>query len=62
VPKIYLECLQDRAVTLPLQRRMQADTPCDRVMALDSSHSPFFSQPEKLAAALGECLAYFRAR
>jgi hypothetical protein len=62
VPKIYLECLQDRAVTLQLQRRMQADTPCDRVMALASSHSPFFSQPEKLAAALGECLAYFRAR
>jgi len=31
-------------------------------MSLDSSHSPFFSQPEKLVAALGECLAFFRAR
>lgn len=60
VPKIYIECLQDRAVTLELQRQMQRDTPCNRVMSLDSSHSPFFSQPEKLVAALGECLADFR--
>lgn len=52
VPKVYIECLQDRAVTLDLQRRMQRDTPCDRVISLDSGHSPFFSQPAALVAAL----------
>ena len=62
VPKIYIECLRDRAVTLELQRRMQRDTPCDKIVSLDSSHSPFFSQAGKLAATLGECLEFFRAR
>jgi pimeloyl-ACP methyl ester carboxylesterase len=52
IPKVYIECLQDRAVTLDLQRRMQRDTPCDRVISLDSGHSPFFSQPEALTRAL----------
>lgn len=56
VPKVYIECLQDRAVTLALQRKMLGDTPCDRVFTLDSSHSPFFSMPEKLAQTLLEGL------
>jgi hypothetical protein len=60
VPKVYVECLQDRAVTLPMQRRMQRDTPCDRVLALDTSHSPFFSRPAALVDALGESLLTFR--
>ena len=59
VPKVYVECLQDRAVTLPLQRRMQRESPCDRVISLDSGHSPFFSQPEKLVAAFVEALRTF---
>jgi pimeloyl-ACP methyl ester carboxylesterase len=57
VPKVYIECLQDRAVTLDLQRRMQRDTPCDRVISLDSGHSPFFSQPAALVAALLEAFS-----
>ncbi len=59
VPKVYIECLQDRAVTLDMQRRMQRETPCNKVFSLQSSHSPFFSQPEKLVAALLESLAVF---
>jgi pimeloyl-ACP methyl ester carboxylesterase len=59
VPKAYIECLQDRAVTLALQRRMQRDTPCDRVFALDSSHSPFFSQPERLTGLLIQAVEGF---
>jgi pimeloyl-ACP methyl ester carboxylesterase len=53
VPRAYVECLQDRTVTLPAQRRMQAELPCDPVLTLDSDHSPFFSQPEPLARLLG---------
>jgi pimeloyl-ACP methyl ester carboxylesterase len=59
VAKVYIECLQDRALTLETQRRMQRDTPCDKVYSLDSSHSPFFSQPEELAATLIESLSTF---
>ncbi|MFO0582037.1 MAG: hypothetical protein U0229_07195 [Anaeromyxobacter sp.] len=61
MPRVYVECLEDRAVTLPLQRRMQADSPCTRVLTLDGSHSPFFSRPEALSAALGDSLQAFGA-
>lgn len=61
VPKVYIECLQDRAVTLPLQRRMHGESPCDRVFSLDTSHSPFFSQPEKLVITLIDALEVFEA-
>lgn len=53
VPRAYVECSQDRTVTLPAQRRMQADLPCDLVHTLDSDHSPFLSHPEELARVLG---------
>ena len=62
VPKVYIECLQDRAVTLPLQRRMLADTPVDQVYSLDSGHSPFFSQPDSLARLLDDSLGVFAGR
>ena len=62
VPKAYIECLEDHAVTLDLQRRMQRETPCDKVFSLASSHSPFFSQPETLASTLIQCLDVFLAR
>ncbi|MGE8721958.1 alpha/beta fold hydrolase [Leptospira terpstrae] len=54
IPKIYIECLQDKAVTLMIQRKMQKDTPCDRVFQIDSSHSPFFSKPKELCDILNE--------
>ncbi|MDB4966034.1 MAG: hypothetical protein JWN44_1723 [Myxococcales bacterium] len=62
VPKVYVQCLQDRAVTPMLQRKMCADTTCDRVIALDAGHSPFFSQPDALVDALEECRALFAGR
>ena len=59
VPKVYIECTQDRAVTPMLQRMMLRDTPCDRVFSMDTSHSPFFSQPDGLVDLLVECLKVF---
>ena len=53
VPRAYIECSQDRTITLGAQRRMQAALPCEPVFTLDSDHSPFFSQPTPLAALLG---------
>lgn len=49
VPRVYIECTADRAIPIAVQRRMQADVPGATVMTLDTSHSPFFSQPEQLA-------------
>jgi pimeloyl-ACP methyl ester carboxylesterase len=53
VPRAYIECLQDRTVTLAAQRRMQAELPCDPVLPIDSDHSPFLSHAEELARLLG---------
>ena len=52
VPRAYVEALQDRAVRIELQRSMHAALPCDPVITLDTDHSPFYSDPEALAAAL----------
>lgn len=62
VPKVYVECLQDRAVTPALQRRMYRESPCARVFSLDTSHSPFFSEPARLVATLLASLAVFEGR
>jgi pimeloyl-ACP methyl ester carboxylesterase len=53
VSRAYLECAQDRTVTLAAQRRMQVALPCAPVLTLDSDHSPFFSNPGPLAQWLG---------
>jgi pimeloyl-ACP methyl ester carboxylesterase len=52
VRKTYVETRQDRGVTPGLQRRMHGAVPCDRVLALDTSHSPFLSRPDDLAELL----------
>ncbi len=54
IPRTYVECLKDNAISIGLQRRMQRALPCDRVVTLDTDHSPFFSQPDALAQALTE--------
>jgi len=52
VPKVYIECTEDRAVTIFMQRKMYAETPCDHIYSMDTSHSPFFSKPEELCGIL----------
>jgi pimeloyl-ACP methyl ester carboxylesterase len=52
VPRVYVECSADRALTLDEQRRMQAILPCRETVTLDSDHSPFFCRSEELVAAL----------
>lgn len=49
VPRVFIECLMDEAIPLQMQRRMVADMPCERVLSLNTSHSPFFSAPNELA-------------
>lgn len=54
VPRVYIECLRDKTVPLSAQREMQADVPGAEVVSMDTSHSPFFSQPDRLAHVLME--------
>lgn len=49
IPRVYIELTQDRAVSLPFQRRMYTATPCESVLSIDASHSAYFSQPDELA-------------
>jgi pimeloyl-ACP methyl ester carboxylesterase len=52
VPRYYIECTGDRAITLSLQREMQSVSPCWQTFTIDSDHSPFFSAPETLVDIL----------
>lgn len=52
VPRVYIECLRDRAIPLSLQRKMQAALPCRQVLSIDTDHSPFLSRPDELAQLL----------
>lgn len=52
VPRMYIECTQDRSVPLMQQRRFQKEVPGARVISLEASHSPFYSMPEQLADAI----------
>lgn len=52
VPRAYIECTEDRAVPLVLQREMQDALPCDPVFTLSTDHSPFYSDPDALTSCL----------
>lgn len=57
VPRHYITCSQDRAITLAAQQAMvgmvdAAVGGTTRVHGLDSSHSPFCAMPDRLAAVL----------
>ncbi|HEY6953828.1 MAG TPA: alpha/beta fold hydrolase [Flavisolibacter sp.] len=52
VPRVYVECTDDRAVTPFIQRKMYTETPCEKVYTLPTSHSPFFSKPKELVDIL----------
>jgi pimeloyl-ACP methyl ester carboxylesterase len=48
IPRFYIECTEDRAVTPFIQHKMYTETPCEKVFSMATSHSPFFSQPQAL--------------
>lgn len=52
IPRYYIECLRDRAITLGIQRAMLEHSPCRETFAIDTDHSPFFSAPEQLVDIL----------
>jgi len=52
IPRYYIECARDRAITLGLQRQMQNLSPCRQTFSIDTDHSPFLSAPVELADIL----------
>ncbi|UJR29744.1 hypothetical protein I4U23_017292 [Adineta vaga] len=52
VPRAYIECKQDKAVSLATQRSMQSRLPCKYVITMDTDHSPFISAPSELVTHL----------
>jgi len=52
VPRVYIECTEDRAVTPFIQRKMYTEMPCEKIYSLPTSHSPFFSKPKELVNIL----------
>ncbi len=52
VPRYYIECTEDRAVTPYIQRKMYTEMPCKKVYSMATSHSPFFSKPAELVDIL----------
>ncbi len=49
VRRVYIECLQDQALVPEFQKQMYTELPCEQVISMDTSHSPFMSAPEELA-------------
>lgn len=41
VPRVYIECTEDKAVTPFIQKKMFTEMPCEKVYSMQTSHSPF---------------------
>ena len=54
VSRYYIGTLRDNAVSPMLQRRMTSAEPCQKLIWMDTSHSPFYSKPDQLADHLME--------
>ena len=52
IPRVYIETLRDRGVSPSLQKKMYTALPCQRVMSMETSHSPFFTAPQELVRHL----------
>ena len=57
VERVYIECTQDLAIPLELQRKFRDALTCEKVVTLESDHSPFFSMPEELVNAFDSLAA-----
>lgn len=49
LPRTYIRCEQDHAITPGAQTQMCNQLPCDPVLSIDTGHSPFLAEPETLA-------------
>lgn len=52
VPRLYVECRDDRSVLLAIQRSMQQLSPGAKVLSMDCGHVPQLARPSDLTALL----------
>lgn len=52
VRRTYVRTTRDRAVSPAAQERMYAESPCEKVVSMETGHLPFFAAPEELAGHL----------
>lgn len=52
IPRVYIECTDDRAISLSTQRSMYTQLPCEQVFSIKSGHSPFLSTPDIVSTHL----------
>ena len=52
IPRVYITCLRDKAITPGIQEKMYTNLPCKKVIRMNTDHSPFFSATEELAEHL----------
>jgi hypothetical protein len=50
IPRVYIECLQDKTITASRQKEMYTRLPCQKVISMNTSHSPFLSAFAELAS------------
>ena len=53
-PKAYIRCTNDQTIPPEYQAQMVADWPRNTVHEMQCSHSPFFADPQGLAALIGQ--------
>ena len=61
VPRVYIECALDNAVTPEHAREMYSALPCIEVITMQTGHSPFLSAPDDLVAHLHSLARYAAA-
>lgn len=49
IPRTYIECTQDKAIPIELQRLMISQVPGSEVLSIPSGHAPYFSHAELLS-------------
>lgn len=57
VPRHYIECTLDKAISITIQRRMLEKHPCESVQSMRTGHSPFFSEPHELTMNINRIIS-----
>jgi pimeloyl-ACP methyl ester carboxylesterase len=57
VPRYYVQCTDDQAVSIAYQRQMLVNSPCRKTYCLETDHSPFLSAPLELFSCLQDVAA-----
>jgi pimeloyl-ACP methyl ester carboxylesterase len=59
IPRVYIECLHDKALGPATQRKMYTNLPCQKIYSLSTGHSAFLSAPRQLVKCLFDIAATF---